>query len=1512
MINVIKKSKLNKGFICGIAGIVTAILLFFVVKNSVFGDSIQPMALVVSTGIADGSCVGFFGVEYEDENGNLYTHYVFPHDGDYEKTYKIVKEGGGKIADNRQDIFREIGYEYATWEDVANIDALESYSEDVFVFKPHHKVAAIKNIYIYSDIAAGTAQSWDCAELSVYRVNQFYDMQMYGYASNQIFLSFEGDLMAYFEKRGETFSTASDRIYELSPNSQKYKLNTTIVSSTKYSNFTEDEYIFKVDIADVYGAGIEAFTNNERKTLNNLQMPEVLNMQVIYKCTDGRRQLVNIPMITSSAASAIENGKGTEVLVDFAGQGESLVAVGKLPFLEKLESVKLIYGPENALKESGLSEVGNSSLRQEKAKRIKDNEDYISISGISVYKNSGESKLTYDKENDTILTPVVTGEPIYYYVADSYRGVELGVNKSSSFSMKDYTSGVRLQPVDNQKKYLAVIDTAKISTSASRQRMPDVTMQLTYLSTNGNEVKTEEYKLSEITKEYYGYVPNTSNENCAYPMNIYAGGQLSVVLSLSDVEKFTAVKFSVLGANDEWQMVNFGIYLIDTMSSRKGKWLESEKEFFGQKAKFTYYREINGSKELLKSAELFNAPLEILFQNGESKTIEFSSLNVVDAGSSLDWMAEDKYYLEYKNASANYLGFYEAKVNYQVDVKVADNSTNSLEDGDSGSKNYFYFQLIFKNGNSAVVQANQMLEADGFLTGQTATFNISTNYDYGELVAIRVIPDDFSSKADPYDKLNIDYIDVTKKAKTGYATVWTVASVGWIGIDYVDDGEEKSGTTPKGRTMEELGYVYYVTGSSAGVELQFAITTGAYSQLSGGNQFVGSVMAEIGYADANGSYKTVSLDVVQAMYNYANKTAATVAGNNKRESNPGFMFLENRTNRFTCFINDISELLDIRLYVYSDKGGTLNVSSISAALVVEEGPLSINVWGEYEKNSSLFPLTKNANPITPFNVGESMSANANISFKSTDKSMLIGLVNGTWPYEVNPDISISEDYLNIFVYPENEINAEINPTLRVSLDYSDSFGQGYRIQQNLNYNKQGNNAGYYSLEKVRASDLEAIKEIKIEKILGDSDVEVGDIIIQKIREDQIVQTSKYNMDGKKASLSPTVSQTVSEETSGESQQAVLSFSRDMNEKTIVPGEMDVAVALVYTSIHDPSGTEYITPYVYLSKDGKKSISGGESATFDFTLQNLDKVVGISVAATGGMSVKVDGATVATYSETNGLQEMEEWYSVCESGEITNGSKKFKVTTNSKESVNTMIPIEMTIKTGTENGQNTGTDAPIRMIMHYEGFDNNPRIVEIPDIRKYTVSGDYNSNSEAVIRMMLPNVKDISTLTFEPYDKVVNNTEMWKLSEVNINYGVTGAVKKAQISLADEDAFAYEGTPARVALKRVVVKLHYKENDATETIMNSGKGCIREINEPLQLWMEVENSNMNGEITVYEVIDENRRNVTDKYLSSVADSNVKIFNVPSGAIASDTKFEIVASSKEMPEFQSVLSVTVKVP
>lgn len=1513
MINIIKKCKKNKGYIYGIAGIAMSLLLFFCVKNFVFADDIEPIALVVSTGVSDGSCIGFFGVEYEDVNGVVHIQYVFPHDGDYKESYNLIDKAGAGLDGKRQRIFKGLGYQYATWNDVANTDVLEKGSENIFIFKPWYKVSSIKNVYVYSDLAAGNSKNWNCTGFSIYRINEFYGSKMYGYASDQSYVSFEGDLLAQLAAKSADFATASDEVYKLSPNeNNKYKLNTTIVPSVKFKAAEDDEYIFKIDLADVYGAGIEAFTNNEKKILRDMQMPEVLNLYIAYKCQDGRSQIVNVPMITSAVATAMERGEENALLVDFAGQGESIVAIANLPDFASVESLKLTYGSNNALKQSELIESSNT-LRATKKHRISENDDSISITGISIYKSGYDaSKLTYQRQNETILVPNVEGTPIYYYTADSYRGVEIGIDKTVSIAMKEYTSGVRLKNVDNQRKYLVVIDTSKVSTLASRQTIPELTMKLSYISTSGYEMQTEAYNLSELAKEYYGFIPNSKHEDCAYELNITAGGQLRILVSLNDVEKFTSVVLGVAGQNDEWQMSNFAIYMVDSISNRRGEWIKNGKNFFGQSANITYFREINGTDTLTENAELFNAPIEMLLQKGENRTIDFTSKNVVDAGAVYDWMAEDKYYIEYKNASANYLGFYDAKVDYQVDVNVADNSSNTLDDGDSGSKNYFYFQLIFENGTSAVVQANQMLEADGFLTGQTATFSISTNYDYGNLVAIRIIPDDFSSKADPYDKLNIENINVTKKGQSGYATVWTVASVGWIGIDYTDEGEEENSTEVIGRTMEELGYVYNVTGSSAGVEIQFAITTGTFDNINESKQFSGSVMADIGYSDANGVYKTVSIDVVQAMYNYANKTAGSVAGNNKRLSDPGFMFLENRTNRFTCFINDISELLDMRLYVYSDGGGTLNISSVSAALVVQEGTLGINTWGEYEKESTLFPLTKNANKIEPFNVPYEGSVNANIAFRSTDKSMLTGLVNGTWPYDVDPEISISEEYLNVFVYPENTETKEIDANLRVVMDYSDSYGQGFRVQNDLNYKQMSDETGYYSVDKIRVNDLEAIKEITIEKISGNDDVALGDIIVQKIRDNQIVQTMQYDMGGKNASLSPTVSQTVVSENKGEQQSVVLSFADNMNQKTIVPKVTDVAVALIYTSVHDPSGTEYISPYVYLSSDGKTSVSGGESGIFNFEIQNLRDVVGISVAATGGMAVKVDLATVASYKTDNNQQNLEKWYSICGSGEISNNSKRFDVTTSQIETVNTIIPIQLVLKTGTQDGQNTGTEAPIRLIMNYKGFDNKSYTTEVADIRKYTTSGDYSTNSEAVVKLMLPNVKEINTLSFEPYDQIASNTEMWKMSEVSVNYGVGDVIKKAEISMADEDAFAYEGTPVRVVLRRIIVKLHYKEGDAEKVLQNSTAGCIREVGEPLYLKVNVENSDMQGELKVYEVIDGNRRDVTDKYLSKVADSGDQIFSVPSGTISEDTKFEIVASSKEMPEFESVLSVTVNVP
>ena len=101
-----KKCKKNKGYIYSIAGIAAALLLFFVGRNYVFAEDIEPLAIVVSTGVSDGSCIGFFGVEYEDVNGVTRTQYVFPHDGDYKDSYDLINKAGAGLDGKRQKIFK--------------------------------------------------------------------------------------------------------------------------------------------------------------------------------------------------------------------------------------------------------------------------------------------------------------------------------------------------------------------------------------------------------------------------------------------------------------------------------------------------------------------------------------------------------------------------------------------------------------------------------------------------------------------------------------------------------------------------------------------------------------------------------------------------------------------------------------------------------------------------------------------------------------------------------------------------------------------------------------------------------------------------------------------------------------------------------------------------------------------------------------------------------------------------------------------------------------------------------------------------------------------------------------------------------------------------------------------------------------------------------------------------------------------------------------------------------------
>ena len=96
---IIKKDKQNN-VISRILGIILLIALLCMPKSIAWAASngaanapYQSYALHVATGLADGSGIGFFAIEYKDTSGKLHRQYIFPHDGDYKKGFdKVLKD----------------------------------------------------------------------------------------------------------------------------------------------------------------------------------------------------------------------------------------------------------------------------------------------------------------------------------------------------------------------------------------------------------------------------------------------------------------------------------------------------------------------------------------------------------------------------------------------------------------------------------------------------------------------------------------------------------------------------------------------------------------------------------------------------------------------------------------------------------------------------------------------------------------------------------------------------------------------------------------------------------------------------------------------------------------------------------------------------------------------------------------------------------------------------------------------------------------------------------------------------------------------------------------------------------------------------------------------------------------------------------------------------------------------------------------------------------------------------
>lgn len=1446
-------------------------------------------ALSVSTGVADGSSVGFFSVEYKDTKGNTHTERIFPHDGDYFASCQMVAEYGtdDKIAQN----VNAMGYSYPTanYNDSKNAKALDINSENVYFLELGHEVASVESITIYTDYSSTVSKNWSCTGIRFYEVTAIGGYRYFSNSTEDAYVDFAGTLMARMKLDRHEFNSAHDTAFVLSEDSSRYPLITSNFEEPDRT-LADESYIFKLDLADVYGAGIESFVNTSQETtLKNMMLPEMINLTVSYRDIFNGTRTIEVPVVINALSYAFEQLGDNVTVAHFAGQGDSIAFPVKLPHLAKVTGVKVSYGTNGIKEVTGLQDLENVPERNEIINNVKAANDTIGLEALTIYEESAAG-LSLAIENNTVLVPTLAqgAKPLYYYLSPKADGLSIAVDKSASLDMKAYEEGAKLSHTNTAQKYLIVIDTEQQSTTASRSNVPDIQMQLTYTATDGSTRTTEAYELESLAKQYYGFVPNTDGENCGYAMQVRAGGQLKVIITLEEVEKFTGASFSLSDTRDEWQMSNLQIFMMTKESDRKANWLGGSLSFFGQAATVEYYRDIDGSSELNVANQLLEAKQDVFLHNGESKTLEFDSMSITEAIKREDWTKDNYYSMDYNMATSD-LGFYATDMHYQVAVKVADNSSADVDDGDSGSKNFFYFQLLFENGKeSAVVQANQQLEADGFLTGRVATFNIASNRDYGELEAIRIIPDDISEDADPYDKLNIENITVTKRSGSGYSTVWTIDNVGWIGPEYKDDGEKGAAKeNENGRTMEELSQTFAVTGSESSVQFQFAITTGNYGKMDATlqRQFVGTMSAEISYIDTNGVYQTTNgIDVVEYMYYYAEKTPGAKSSSGLRVSDSSYMFLENGTNRFTVNINNVKKIVDMRLFVTSDSASVLNLASVSCSLVQDDGHLAINKWGEYERTSEIVEITSNADVIPPIEIGGEGTMECVIDFIDTDENMIDGLIEGTWPFKIPADSIAKYDYINAFVYPTEPADAPKDVKLQLAITYADAYGKSYMVTRSVTP-QAGEDGYYYSTLKLGTARLNAIKEVKVLKAGGSVDEKIDHVIIQRVRGGSILQTERYEFNGKSASAEPSGIYAGMLQEAQDRQVVSLAFADNMSKVELERGTKDVAVALRYTSKNDPSGAEYISPYVYLTDKNFKELAGGNSAQLNFNIAYLDEVRGIEVAATGGLTVEVGNAYVATYMGTDLEEELTGWYSILANTKISNKSVSFDVSTSEIKARTTVVPVRLLLTTGTELGQNAGTDGAVAMTMSYVGFDGYTYTEQIADLTPYIVSGGFNSGETAEVLILQENVKEITSFTFEPRNVDVTSSlskKSWKLDEMAVSYGVDSKeyVKTANVSVG---TYIYEGEPRTVSVKNIILEVSYLENGTYVTVdRTSLSGVIRDRGEEVVFQYRLYNSVEGAQVKAYEMIGSAKRDITDSTITTRYNANgvlEYVFTVP---------------------------------
>jgi len=1372
--------------------------------------------MTVATGATAGDKVLYFGVKYKDKDGVSRMQFIFPHLDATDRSKRLLKyyANNKDISDTYgKKIIQQLNY---TKDEVAT-KALAAFTVQDIAFITEAEVKSIEYIDVYTEVGGWTIQGLSIYKVDKYKGYENYGvvsgesfLDFEGTLLADVYSNRSAQLTIPTTTQGTDAVTriTKDQTKELyiktdfastTDNKNSSSSKKTISSKKDYAA-KESLYSLRVDFSDYYEGGLETFLNEKALAMNDKGngIVEDMAIEIQYKDKHGWTRKTLLPVVLSSYATAMQT-LGDKTILGFGQRGDTIAFQGYFPDMDKIMGEPIIYlgnAARTKLSEKGIKTLNATSAMSES---ISDTgSDDVRIAGISMYKGGCMPYITDGVDNDgatyegaTLQYMFEKGEPFMYQTTDQLRGRQILPGGSEKFKVVDYKSGNPIVAAQKSKnKFLVTLSTADLSKTTSAD---DLSLRLYYQTTDGEQANTPAYKAKESANDYMGIWPDVKGNNFIETSGLVAGGEITFLVEAPDFNYFTGADITIIGDNN-WVMDNLKISYIQNYDSRLAykKDVESagvhSNYWIGRKAITAAFFNLKGTNYSIQGAndageqsvdgsgkvqlvvdgvpqfDENGDPIMVdysdvetkqdsgnqIFKHGQTYKISFDSTTQEDVRETT--YADVRYSMSYDQTQMDW-GFCTEKKAYTVAVDVAADKNFDDGNGNSGSTNYFYFQLIFKNGKSGFVLANQQLSADGFRSGRTETFTIKINQDYGDLSGVRIIPEDLSEDADPFDKLNISSITVSEKTRGGSYISYLIPNVGWIDIDYRDELESASSHGQKARTADEMSKVYKVSGKQRNVKLLCEVEYGPLSD-SSVDQFHGSVKAVVKYVSAsdNEEHET-TVDVVQEMANYLETSVKSVETTTDPDTNVQIvppeglgtysdttcMMRPNHTDRF--FIPAIPDLKTIRSITFTakhcgDETSEWNIGTVTISQVTKDGDLKLTDGDEYVRDVSKKYLCMNNNTkpiIEQLEVGDAKQIDT-IEFTPNE----IVWSSDEWATPVTRVPESTDDVVNIYVYPSaskysdentNPDDAEMDVSLKYKVPFSDyKKAPGNRMKHE---NDALGNEVYYQ-ENISAADFSGAGKLTV--FCPAEKLKIAYAIVQHFKEGVLIESYCYEFGGARAMDKPTATPSDNKKHIDDScEKFAIAFGAGTETQNLVPEKKDVAIGFQYTSTIDDGRTVFQSPYVYLTDIGISQISEGLFAEIEYNVPCVKEVISYTIAGYGKLSGNIDAAACQVYKREVNQQWIldgtasqynynpRSYASFKDTYALTEIMTEHKVSAKNPYGEDSVTPVSLTFKTAdASKTSDSSTRSAVKMKVKYpdcRGSNPSPEVT-YEDITQY--------------------------------------------------------------------------------------------------------------------------------------------------------------------------------------------------